>query len=170
MEPIQTILHPTDFSESAGHAFRLACSLARDHQARLVVLHVVPPPFPIVGEIMVVPPLPAEMEGEPGEWESLRRKLRAMKPDSGVISIEHRLEVGEPVEAILAVAHETGTGLIAMGTHGRTGLSRLLMGSVAEQVVRKAPCSVLTVKTPTVRPEPMPPQVVDSEQLVQASR
>lgn len=155
MKPIQTILHATDFSKSASHAFRLACSLARDHQARLVVLHVVQPPYPIVGEIMVVPPQPAGMAGDPAEWETLRQKLRAMKPASGDFPVEQRLEVGEPVEAILAVAKETEAGLIVLGTHGRTGLTRLLMGSVAEQIVRKAACSVLTVKTPVAHSESM---------------
>lgn len=164
MKPIQTILHPTDFSESASHAFRLACSLARDHQARLVVLHVVPPPYPIIGEIM--PPQSAGMVGEPAEWESLRQKLRAMKPASGDFPIQQRLEVGEPVEAILAVAKEIEAGLIVLGTHGRTGLPRLLMGSVAEQIVRKASCSVLTVKTPVAHSESVPSsQTPDVERL-----
>jgi len=55
---------------------------------------------------------------------------------------------GDVATEILRLAQETGSDLIVMGTHGRTGLARLLMGSVAEQVVRKAPCPVLTVKTP----------------------
>ena len=60
--------------------------------------------------------------------------------------LEHRLEEGDPATMILNVAQETGAGLIVMGTHGRTGLERLLMGSVAEQVMRKAPCPVLTMR------------------------
>src|SRR5215216_4403452 len=96
MKPIQKILHPTDFSESAAHALRLACSLARDHQASLVVMHVVPSRYPIVGEIMVVPPYPAEMEGEPSHWESLRERLRSITSDAGDFPIEQRLEVGNP--------------------------------------------------------------------------
>jgi hypothetical protein len=58
------------------------------------------------------------------------------------------LLVGDPASAILRVTQELPADLIVMGTHGRTGLGRLLMGSVAEQVVRKAPCPVVTVKTP----------------------
>jgi nucleotide-binding universal stress UspA family protein len=148
MHAIQTILHPTDFSESAGHAFRLACSLARDHEARLVVLHVAPPPYPIVGDMIAVPPVPMETIDEHNE---LRAKLEAMRPAFGEIPIEYRLEEGNAVDLILTVAEETHAGLIAMGTHGRSGLNRLLMGSIAEQIVRKAPCPVLTVKTPPVR-------------------
>jgi nucleotide-binding universal stress UspA family protein len=61
---------------------------------------------------------------------------------------ERRLEEGDPATEICRVANEAGCELIAIGTHGRTGLGRLLMGSVAEQVVRRAPCPVLTVKAP----------------------
>jgi len=62
--------------------------------------------------------------------------------------VEHRLEEGDTAKVILDVALEIGAGLIVMGTHGRTGLGRLLLGSVAEQVLRKAPCPVLTAKFP----------------------
>lgn len=146
MKPIQTILHPTDFSDSAAHAFRLACSLARDHAAKLVVLHVAPPFYPIVGEMIAIPPI----ESGVSEYERnrLMEKLEALRPNDIGIPVEYRLEEGEPVEQILAAAADVEAGLIVMGTHGRTGLQRFLMGSVAEHVVREAPCSVLTVKTP----------------------
>lgn len=149
MQPIQTILHPTDFSESAVHAFRLACSLARDHDARLVVLHVATPRYPIVSELVAVPPMASDIDADDAEREELMNRLHGLVPIYGGFPVEYRLEDGEPVERILAVAADVGAGLVVMGTHGRTGLTRLLMGSVAEHVVREAPCSVLTVKTPT---------------------
>jgi nucleotide-binding universal stress UspA family protein len=133
MLPIQTILHPTDFSERSGFAFQLACSLARDRGARLIVLHVMP--IPLVQEKRLYR---EEMEGE-------LKRLGA--PDASV-RMEHRLQEGDPATQILQVAQETGCDLIAIGTHGRTGLDRLLMGSVAEQVVRRTSCPVLTVKAP----------------------
>jgi nucleotide-binding universal stress UspA family protein len=133
MLPVQTILHPTDFSERSGYAFQLACSLARDRGARLVVLHVMP--VPLAQEKRLYR---EEMEGE-------LNRLGA--PDPGV-RVERRLEEGDPAAQILRVAEETGCELIAMGSHGRTGLGRLLTGSVAEQVMRRAPCPVLTVKAP----------------------
>jgi nucleotide-binding universal stress UspA family protein len=71
-----------------------------------------------------------------------------VQPSDPAVKIEHRLAEGDPAREILRVARETGCDLIVMGTHGWTGLGRLLMGSVAEQVVRKATCPVLTVKTP----------------------
>jgi hypothetical protein len=81
-----------------------------------------------------------------GLWKSL---CRFGVPDNKV-RVEHRLEEGEPSKEILRVAAEVGCDLIVMGTHGRTGLERLVLGSVAERVLAKARCPVLTLKTPSV--------------------
>jgi nucleotide-binding universal stress UspA family protein len=144
MWPIKTILHPTDFSECSQEAFRLACSLARDHGARLVVLHVTS-----------VPDLAYKGYGAPGSplladeyLAKVREDLEKLQPPAPQLPFERRREEGEPASEILRVAAETATDLIVMGTHGQTGLRHLLMGSVAEQVVRKAACPVLTLKTP----------------------
>ncbi len=141
MLAIRTVLHPTDFSERSEFAFRLACSLARDYGARLVVLHVAEPPTAVAGEGVVM--LPPAFDLEP-----LRERLQQLRPEDLKIPVEHRLVQGDAATEILRVAGEAKCDLIVMGTHGRTGLGRLLMGSVAEQVVRKASCPVLTVKTP----------------------
>jgi nucleotide-binding universal stress UspA family protein len=141
MLPIRTILHPTDFSERAGYALQLAAALARDYGARLVVLHVVTPPTVVYGEA-VVPVSPEELRAPAREQLD---RLRLPRPD---VRAERRLEEGEAVEEILRVARDIGADLIVLGTHGRTGLGRLLMGSTAETVVRKASCPVLTVKAP----------------------
>ncbi len=140
MFAIHRILHPTDFSERSAHAFRLACALARDHGASVLVLHV-KAPLVIYGEgLMAEPP--------PGYTEGLRAQLKSVQAHDPRVVLEHKLVEGEPAEEILRVAREAGCDLIVLGTHGRTGLRRLLMGSVAEVVVRKAECPVLTVKTP----------------------
>jgi nucleotide-binding universal stress UspA family protein len=144
MRTTQTILHPTDFSASARQAFDLACSLARDGRARLIVLHVLPHPVVLPGGVMMAPPPPPPVE----ERAAARKQLEGVRPDDPSVRVEHRLEEGDPVTAILAVAAEVSCDLIAMGTHGRSGLDRLLMGSVAEMVLRQAPCPVLTVRTP----------------------
>jgi nucleotide-binding universal stress UspA family protein len=157
MLPIRTIVHPTDFSESSDAAFRLACSAARDYGARLLVLHVVRPPPAVAFEAgsMLVEP-----EGYRDElWERLSR----LQPRHANVRLEHRLAEGDPAGEILDLARESGCDLIVMGTHGRTGLGRLLLGSVAEQVVRKAPCPVLTVKAPF--PQVEPPRPADAEAL-----
>src|SRR6516225_9955998 len=112
MLPLRTILHPTDFSERSGYALRLACSLARDLGARLIVLHV------------VHTSLAAEKRGfgqDLGE-ELNRMEIPDLKPPA-----ERRLEEGDPATEICRVANEAGCELIAIGTHGRTGLGRLLM-------------------------------------------
>jgi nucleotide-binding universal stress UspA family protein len=151
MFAVKTILHPTDFSERSDVAFRFACALARDYGARLVVLHVVELPPVAFGEGVMIPS-PA-IEREP-----LREQLRQRLSESPEVRGEARLAEGDPAPAILRAAKDVSADLIVLGTHGRTGLGRLLMGSVAEQVVRKADCPVLTVKCPP----PKPPAVQES--------
>jgi nucleotide-binding universal stress UspA family protein len=139
MLSIQTILHPTDFSERSGYAFQLACSLARDHGARLIVLHVMP--VPLVQEKRLY-------------REEMAAELNRLRAPNAQVRVEHRLEEGDAATQILRVAQETSCDLIVLGTHGRTGLGRLLMGSVAEQVLRMASCPVLTVRAPFPQSEP----------------
>jgi nucleotide-binding universal stress UspA family protein len=144
MLPLQIILHPTDFSERSSYAFRLACSLARDHGARVLVLHVVTSLGPeeiSYGEAV------SELQPE-GHQRRLWAELRQVRSPDPAVPLEHQLVEGEPADEIVRVAQETGCDLVVLGTHGRTGLDRLLMGSVAEQVVRRAPCPVLTVRMP----------------------
>jgi nucleotide-binding universal stress UspA family protein len=134
MLPIRQILVPIDWSASSVRAFRLATSLAREHGGRLLLLHVVP--------------LPAVMYGPPAEsyLDHLREELDRMKGSDPGVGAECLLAEGDPARAILSAVREGRCDLIVMGTHGRKGLNRLLTGSVAEEVVRKAPCPVLTVK------------------------
>jgi nucleotide-binding universal stress UspA family protein len=133
---IRTILHPTDFSPLARHAFEVACALAQDYKARLVLLHVHEPPVPM-GELV-----PTE---SPDIREYLMRELQGLEtpPD---VAVDYQLEIGPVAEGILCAAAETKCDLIVIGTHGRGGLGRVLLGSVAESVLRKAQCMVLTVK------------------------
>jgi nucleotide-binding universal stress UspA family protein len=138
---IRTILYPTDFSDRCRPAFELACALARDYGATLVVVHVVQLPFlePVEG---VLVPTPID------EAEADRGRLEQVRPADPRVAVCHRLAEGDPAEEILRIAAGEKADLIVMGTHGRTGLARLLVGSVAEAVLRQAPCPVLTVKEP----------------------
>lgn len=147
MLAIRTILHPTDFSEFSEQAFLIACSLARDYHARLVVLHVVEPPIPLMGEGVLLPPIPVDVEGE-------SQRLRNVVPTDPSINVEHIQVEGEPAREIVDVALQTKCDVIVMGTHGRSGLKRLVMGSIADEVIRSAPCPVLTAK-PT-KPKKLP--------------
>jgi nucleotide-binding universal stress UspA family protein len=133
------ILFPTDFSHTGDAALELAASLARDNDATLLIVHVEEPPVAYgSGEMyygMPDPPL-----------DEIKRMLHAVKPADPAVKVEHRLISGDPASSIPRLAEEEGVGLIVMGTHGRTGLRRFLMGSVAEAVVRRAECPVLTYK------------------------
>jgi nucleotide-binding universal stress UspA family protein len=80
--------------------------------------------------------------------EEMAGELNRLRAPDARVRVEHRLEEGDTATQILRVAQETGCDMIVLGTHGRTGLGRLLMGSVAEQVLRMAPCPVLTVRAP----------------------
>jgi nucleotide-binding universal stress UspA family protein len=145
MLKLETILFPTDFSKPSEYAFEAAAALARDHKARLIVMHVTPPVI-VYGEL--IPPPPASPEEYVAKiWEAFH-KLEAAEPRVRELRVETRVEEGDPAWGILNVAKEENVSMIVMGTHGRTGLRRLVMGSVAEEVLRKATCPVMTVKGP----------------------
>jgi nucleotide-binding universal stress UspA family protein len=153
MLPIKTILHPTDFSKHAEYGFELACALARDYGAGLILCHVKQPPAVAFGEFGALPP------EAPDSLEALRDKLAAVRPADPKVAVPLRVIVeGDPATEIARIARENKADLIVIGTHGRTGLGRLLMGSVAEVVMRKATCPVLTVKTPLAEPAANPPK------------
>jgi nucleotide-binding universal stress UspA family protein len=141
MLAIKNILYATDCSGHSKFAFQLACSLARDFGARLVMLHVTDPPVGLYGDCVLY-------REPPGYLDPLRKQLQRLGPRDPSIHVEHRVEEGDAATEILRLAEETRADLIVMGTHGRTGLRRFIAGSVAEQVVRRAPCPVLTVKQP----------------------
>ena len=147
MFPIRTILFGTDFSRASEDAFEVACALARDYKARLIVAHVKPLSPVAYGEFGALPPGPGE------DAVTLNALLTAMKPAAGDIPVKYILAEGDPALELVRLATETPCDLVVLGTHGRTGLGRLLMGSVAEIVVRKAPCPVLTIKRPVSIPD-----------------
>ena len=164
MFSIHTILHPTDFSQNAANAFQFACMLARDYAARLLILHVAQQPIDVLGETQGLPPFPEEY----GHAE-LEERLRRLESPYAWVRIERRLLQGDPAREILHIAQDLPCDLIVMGTHGRTGLSRLLMGSVAEQVLRRARCPVITVKTPFgPSPAVVMEQIVEPAQAIPA--
>jgi nucleotide-binding universal stress UspA family protein len=141
MLAIQTILHPTDFSEQAQHAFATACSLARDHGARVIVLYV----RAAAAAYGALGPIVPEPVWTPEDVEAGLAGLHLPEPG---VEVEYRVADGDAAAEITRLASEVKANLIVMGTHGRTGLGRLLMGSVAENVLRRAPCPVLTLKAP----------------------
>jgi nucleotide-binding universal stress UspA family protein len=143
MKTIRHVLHPTDFSESSRNAFQLACSMARDYGASLIVLHVIPPPVLVGGSDPVACQIIEDF------YRQQREKLSQLRPPDATVEVDHRLTRGEPVDEILRAAKESNCDMIVMGTHGATGLKRVLMGSVAEGVTRASGCPVVIVKTPS---------------------
>ena len=146
MLAIRRILHPTDFSDSSQTAFEVACALARDYDAELVLCHVEPwPAIPVVEGIAL--DLPVE---DPDADVS---RLADVRPDDPTVRVVRQLRRGEPAAEILAVAADAAADLIVMGTHGRGLIGRAILGSVAERVVREAPCPVETVRPSAQVPE-----------------
>jgi nucleotide-binding universal stress UspA family protein len=137
----KTILVPIDFSESSDAALDWATVLARDTGATLLLIHVETVPLTTGGgEYIYAIPEPPTQE--------LQERLAKVAPKDPQVSVVRRLLAGDPADAIIRAAESENVDLIVMGTHGRRGITRLLMGSVAEAVVRRAPCPVLTVKQP----------------------
>lgn len=134
------ILFATDYSASSEMALKHSLAYAKMQDASILVAHVLSIPSSASGEGML------HDGARFDNAETAERKLKEVADSIRDIPCETRLLRGEPAEQILRLADEEGVDLIAMGTVGRTGLSRLLMGSVAEQVVRHAKCPVLTVK------------------------
>lgn len=142
---LQRILYPTDFSTCSDAGIALATSLAKGSDATLLILHVEEASPEYEGEAYYGPPVP--------EREFLEHMLRHVKPTDPEVRYQHIYQIGDPAETILRIARERQAGLIVMGTHGRTGLKRLLLGSIAEQVLRRAPCPVFTFSEKAVRRE-----------------
>jgi nucleotide-binding universal stress UspA family protein len=144
----RTILHPTDSSDHSAYAFRVACTLARDDGARLIILH-------------APHALRHPEDGDRGGWggspwppvypDALRLTLSRLRASNPRIRVEHRLGEEGAAEEILRVGAETRCDLIVMGAHGWTGLDRMPMGRAAEVVLRRARCPVLVVSAPPPR-------------------
>jgi nucleotide-binding universal stress UspA family protein len=140
---VQNILYATDFSPFSNQAYFHAIALAESHRASLTVLY-------------VCPPATGAGKGRDAEMKHWREQLEQIRPTNQDIPVRHVLLEGDPADEIVRYALDAASDLIVMGTHGRTGVRRLLMGSVAEMVLREAPCSVLVVKmakrVPVVEP------------------
>ncbi|MDD5704480.1 MAG: universal stress protein [Kiritimatiellae bacterium] len=143
---LKKILCPVDFSETSDLATQYAVALARQNGASLTLLHVVAPPLAALpGEtgILAVPQADIN-EIASACQERLGRIVGTM--GAADLNVQYKVVSGVPFLEIARFARENDFDMIVMGSHGRSGLGHLLIGSVAERVVRKAPCPVLTVK------------------------
>lgn len=140
------VLAPTDFSESSEEAMRHACWLAERFGAELHVLHVLTEVVPTGPDPLMMPVMPPQFYQD--DEDKARKALEGVvKPAWGKpASVETAVRWGSAAEAIVDYATERAIDLIVLSTHGRTGLSHILLGSVAERIVREAPCPVLTIR------------------------
>lgn len=148
MIALKTILVPTDFSEPSEAALRYGKALAEAFQASLHVIHVVQEPF---SQPWAVEAYGFSLAALQDEWvREAAERLAALlpPPQRERYRGETATVLGHPVVEILRYAREKPVDLIVLGTHGRGPLGHVLMGSVAERIVRKAPCPVLTVRQP----------------------
>jgi len=142
---LKRILFPTDFSDCSRRAQEYACALAEQFQAELHVLHV-------LVDVALMMPEPGSMAMMPQNY-LLELKQTAEKALEGLLApswtqgrrVVRATRMGNPFVEISKYASERDIDLIVIGTHGRSALMHVLLGSVAERVVRKAPCPVLTV-------------------------
>jgi nucleotide-binding universal stress UspA family protein len=139
----QRILCATDFSDTAETAWDAAAELARTHRAELILAHVFTE-LPVYPDVAV--PDVYRVWEEQRVWVERTLDERVHAATAQGLTARWVLKTGTAPESIVETAVETQADLIVIGTHGRTGLSRLVIGSVAERVVRLAPCAVLTVK------------------------
>jgi len=145
---IKKILCPVDFSESSNHALGYAVAFAGTFKAELILVHVKDYAALEMPDYSSGIEFSAEIIDQIGEAYENRLKDLAEKERTEYPNVSHRVLSGTPFYEIINAARDEKVDLIVMGTHGRTGLAHVLMGSVAEKVVRKAPCPGLTVKHP----------------------
>lgn len=148
---LKRILHASDFSPASRSAFAIARVLAKKLGARLILFHAYEGIPPLVGTPMMPMAGPGSGALVDRLWATAKtagerglERLAARARRDG-LRVSTRLEVGAPASAIVRAARKERAAMVVVGTHGRTGLPRLLLGSVAERVIRTAPCPVVTV-------------------------
>jgi nucleotide-binding universal stress UspA family protein len=145
MPQFKKILVPVDFSQCSCDAFAYGLSIARQYHAKIILLHVVD--FRTYESIFHIHMVPQEQAFETLKKIAIKKLAEMMADfDTKDIDIDERVVEGHPFIEIVRTAAHDEVDLVVIGTHGRSGLDHILFGSVAEKVVRKAPCPVLAVK------------------------
>lgn len=146
----KTILVPHDFSSSANHAVAIARDEAKLHGAQLLLLHVIDLPGQLKPDTVIVPDAtgaPINIKDYAVAQAEQHLADLAARIDKDGVTAKTFIRIGKPEDEIVKFAAEHGVDLIAMGTHGRTGLAHMLVGSVAERVVRASTVPVLTIRS-----------------------
>ena len=146
MSRLRRILHPSDFSRASGAAIARAVAKAKADRAQLLLVHVLAPPIPIAGEGYISPKVYDDLEASARKYgQKHLGALQAKARKAGVKAVTLLLD-GVAHDQIARAAKSKKADLIVIGTHGRTGLAKFFLGSVASRVVAAAPCPVLTVR------------------------
>jgi nucleotide-binding universal stress UspA family protein len=146
MNRIHRILHPSDFSRASNAAFAKAVDMAKTNRAELVLAHVMAPVVPMTGDGYVSPDVYAKLEASAREYAQKQLGMLIAKAKKAGVRARALLLEGTPYEQITRAAQAKRVDLVVLGTHGRTGLARFFLGSVASRVVATATCPVLTVR------------------------
>jgi nucleotide-binding universal stress UspA family protein len=147
MARIRRILHPSDFSKASGAAFAKAVELAKTNGADLVLLHVLAPPLPLMaGDGYVSPRVYEDLDKSARAYASSELAGLVAKAKKAGVRAQAVLRDGIAHEQIVRAARSPVADMIVIGTHGRTGLAKLFLGSVAGRVVSTATCPVMTVR------------------------
>lgn len=140
------ILHPTDFSRASAAAFTRALADARAGRSELVLVHVLAPVIPVAGEGYVSPSVYEQMTESARGWARKQMDRLLAKAKAARVRARGLVLEGVAHEQIVRAAKQQRAAIIIIGTHGRTGVARFFLGSVAARVAATAPCPVLTVR------------------------
>ena len=146
MKPIRRLLYATDFSTASRRAFSTAVSIAKSARAKLTIVNVMGPVMPTVPELYIDAVTLDQLEKLARQWSTRQLKKLADTAKRAGIKTATELRSGDPAAQIVRVARSDRADLIVVGTHGRRGLPKFFLGSVAERVIALAPCAVVTVR------------------------
>ena len=146
MKRIRRILHPTDFSRASSRAYQQAVELAKANRAELVLVHVLAPPMPMMADGYVSPKVYDDMAAATRAYAERHLNALIGKAKQAGLRVSGLLLDGVPHERIAQTARSKKADVVVLGTHGRTGFSRVFLGSVASRVLAVSPCPVLTVR------------------------
>ncbi|HYM22556.1 MAG TPA: universal stress protein [Vicinamibacterales bacterium] len=143
---LRRILYATDLSPASTRAFKTALALARPAHAVLTILYVMPPPLPTIPQQYLEAATIDRLDRDLRQWSARKLKALADSARRTGVAAKTLFREGEAIDQILRAARRGSADLIVVGTHGRRGFRKFILGSVAESVVKVAPCPVLTVR------------------------
>ena len=146
MNRIRHVLYASDFSAASRRAFGAAISIAKSLDAKLTIVYVLAPVVPIIPDRYIDAATLDRLDERARRWSAQHLNRLAAQATKAGVRVTSLLREGDPVDQIVRAGRSTHADLIVVGTHGRRGLPKFFLGSVAERVVATAPCPVVTVR------------------------